>query len=93
MSVVIKDFKLPESCDECQFNRCNTVDDTCHCEIKYLDTTGLFICRHDKCPLVDTDGCDTKYINADENIMKKFVKSLSPDQYVRLKELVDSYTR
>lgn len=85
MGVVIKDFKLPESCDECQFNRCNTVDDTCHCEIKYLDTTGLFICRHDKWPLVDTDGCDTKYISEDEIIIK-LDKWTTRDQELKLIE-------
>lgn len=93
MDVVIKNFKLPESCDDCQFNWSNIHNDTSHCEIKDLNTTDLFLCRHDECPLIDADSDEKSRINADENIMKKFIKSLSPDQYSRLKEIVDSYTR
>ena len=93
MDVVIKNFKLPESCDDCQFNWSNIHNDTSHCEIKDLNTTGLFLCRHDECPLVDADIDEKKCVNTDEAIMKKFIKSLSPDQYSRLKEIVDSYTR
>lgn len=91
MAVVIKDFKLPESCDDCQFNWADIHEDTSHCEIKKLDTTDLILCRHDECPLVENNG-KSNYTNTDEAIMKKFVKSLSPEQYSRLKEIVDSYS-
>lgn len=55
MAVIIKDMKMPESCDDCLFNWCDIHTGISYCEIKNLDTTDLFLLRHEDCPLTDAD--------------------------------------
>lgn len=53
MSVKIKDFKMPETCEDCPFSMIN-INDERLCLVtrdKDLIVTDLFLLRHDECPL------------------------------------------
>lgn len=54
MAVVIKNIDMPESCKDCPFNwpfKPEKMDGITYCQLTGLDTTDLFLLRHDMCPL------------------------------------------
>lgn len=55
MAVVIKNMDMPESCYDCRFNRYCQVqpyeNNRTYCTLSGLNTTDLFLLRHDMCPL------------------------------------------
>lgn len=50
MGVRIKDFEMPNGCDECKCKFINEKGEPC-CIFTRLDVTDLFLLRHDMCPL------------------------------------------
>ena len=55
MGVKIKNWIIPESCDDCPFSMVNVKYGKRKCWFTDLDVTDLFLCRHDLCPMESYD--------------------------------------